>query len=176
MGYGSLTAGKNVPEDINVVIEIPALSSPVKYEMNKDINLLEVDRFCNTAMHYPCNYGYVPKTLCGDGDPVDVLVVTPLPIIAGAVIRVRPIGMLEMEDEKGLDNKIIGVPIESVCKQYASIKRLEDLPETLLHSLSHFFEHYKDLDQGKWVKIKDWLGIEAAKQEILDSVEMFANN
>lgn len=175
MGYGSLKAGEKIPNDVNVVIEISAMSSPVKYEMNKDTNLLEVDRFLTTAMHYPCNYGYIPKTLCGDGDPADVLVVTPLPIMAGVVIRVRPVGMLEMEDEKGLDNKIIAVPIDSICPEYSHINSPEDLPNTLTKSIMHFFEHYKDLDKGKWVKIKNWLGADAAKEEIITSVKNYTS-
>ena len=148
------------------------MSSPVKYEMNKDTNLLEVDRFITAAMHYPCNYGYVPKTLCGDGDPADVLVLTPLPVISGAVIRVRPIGMLEMEDEKGLDNKILAVPIDAICKTYAHIKSAHELPD-LTKTISHFFAHMKDLEPGKWVKLKNWLGPEAARKEIITSVENY---
>jgi inorganic pyrophosphatase len=168
-----VSSGKNVPNDINVIIEIPSHSAPVKYEVDKETGAMFVDRFMGTAMHYPCNYGYIPQTLSEDGDPVDVLVVTPIPVISGSVIRVRPLGMLCMTDEAGKDAKIIGVPIDKLSNLYSHMNSVRDLPRSLLDSISHFFDHYKDLEPGKWVKIEGWVDTEEAKQEILDSVERF---
>ncbi len=166
-------SGSNIPNDINVIIEIPSHSDPVKYEVDKDTGAMFVDRFMGTAMHYPCNYGYVPQTLSEDGDPVDVLVVTPIPVISGSVIRVRPLGMLSMTDEAGRDAKIIAVPIDKLSNLYTHMNTVRDLPRALLDSISHFFDHYKDLEPGKWVKIEGWVDTEEAKQEILDSIERF---
>jgi len=168
-----VSSGKNVPNDINVVIEIPSHSDPVKYEVDKETGAMFVDRFMGTAMHYPCNYGYVPQTLSEDGDPVDVLVVTPIPVISGSVIRVRPLGMLSMSDEAGQDAKIIGVPIDKLSSLYTHMNSVRDLPRSLLDSIAHFFDHYKDLEPGKWVKIEGWVDTEEAKQEILDSIERY---
>ncbi len=166
----NLTPGKNAPETVNVVIEIPANGSPVKYEVDKDTGLLHVDRFLNTAMYYPCNYGYIPQTLAGDGDPVDVLVVTPAPLLSGSVIEVRPVGMLEMTDESGDDNKLIAVPYSKLTSVYDDVKTAEDLPAGLLATVKHFFEHYKDLEPNKWVKVNGWTGPEAAIKEITDGI------
>jgi inorganic pyrophosphatase len=163
--------GKSVPDDVNVVIEIPLNADPVKYEVDKDTGAMFVDRFMATAMHYPCNYGYIPHTLCGDGDPVDVLVISPLPLITGSVVRCRPVGMLSMEDESGDDAKIIGVPVDKLTSLYRNISNYRDLPRETLDQIAHFFEHYKDLETGKWVKLKGWLDADAAKKEILESVE-----
>jgi inorganic pyrophosphatase len=168
-----VSSGNNVPNDVNVVIEIPSHSDPVKYEVDKDTGAMFVDRFMGTAMHYPCNYGYVPQTLSEDGDPVDVLVVTPIPVISGAVIRVRPLGMLCMTDEAGKDSKIIAVPIDKLSNLYTHMNSVRDLPKALLDSISHFFDHYKDLEPGKWVKIDGWVDTEEAKREILDSIERY---
>jgi inorganic pyrophosphatase len=168
-----VSSGLNVPNDVNVVIEIPSHSDPVKYEVDKVTGAMFVDRFMGTAMHYPCNYGYVPQTLSEDGDPVDVLVVTPIPVISGAVIRVRPLGMLRMTDEAGRDSKIIAVPIDKLSNLYSNMNGVRDLPRSLLDSISHFFDHYKDLEPGKWVKIDGWVDAEEAKQEILDSIERY---
>lgn len=168
-----ISAGKNPPEDINVVIEIPSLAAPVKYEMDKDTGVLTVDRFLSTAMFYPCNYGYVPQTLSEDGDPVDVLVVTPVPLIPGCVVRSRPVGMLQMTDEKGIDNKILAVPVDKMSLMYTKIQSEQDLPEALLASIMHFFEHYKDLEKGKWVKVNGWQSIAAAKAEIISSIKRY---
>jgi inorganic pyrophosphatase len=168
-----VSSGKNIPNDINVVIEIPSHSDPVKYEVDKETGAMFVDRFMGTAMHYPCNYGYVPQTLSEDGDPVDVLVVTPIPVISGSVIRVRPLGMLCMSDEAGQDSKIIAVPIDKLSSLYSHMKSVRDLPRSLLDSIAHFFDHYKDLEPGKWVKIEGWVDTEEAKQEILDSIERY---
>lgn len=166
-------AGKDVPNDVNVIIEIPANSSPIKYELDKETGAMFVDRFMGTAMFYPCNYGYVPNTLSEDGDPVDVLVVTPFPLQMGVVVRCRMLGMLRMEDESGIDAKLIAVPVEKLCPMYKAIQSTADLPELLLNQIEHFFEHYKDLEKGKWVKIQGWADKEAAKQEILDGVKRY---
>ena len=166
-------AGKDVPNDVNVIIEIPANSSPIKYELDKETGAMFVDRFMGTAMFYPCNYGYVPNTLSEDGDPVDVLVVTPFPLQVGVVVRCRMLGMLRMEDESGIDAKLIAVPVEKLCPMYKAIQTTADLPELLLNQIEHFFEHYKDLEKGKWVKVQGWADKEAAKQEIIDGVKRF---
>jgi inorganic pyrophosphatase len=168
-----VSSGKNVPNDINVIIEIPSHSDPVKYEVDKETGAMFVDRFMGTAMHYPCNYGYIPQTLSEDGDPADVLVVTPIPVISGSVIRCRPLGMLCMTDEAGKDAKIIAVPVDKLSSLYSDMNSVRDLPRSLLDSISHFFDHYKDLEPGKWVKIDGWVDTEEAKQEILDSIERY---
>ncbi len=173
MSLDRVSSGKDVPNDINVIIEIPSHSDPVKYEVDKETGAMFVDRFMNTAMYYPCNYGYVPHTLSEDGDPVDVLVVTPTPLISGSVIRCRPVGMLEMTDESGIDAKILAVPVDKLAVQYRGVEKLEDLSPLLLDQIAHFFEHYKDLESNKWVKIDGWVGTDAAKAEILASVERF---
>jgi len=173
MNLDRVSSGKDVPNDINVIIEIPSHSDPVKYEVDKETGAMFVDRFMNTAMFYPCNYGYVPHTLSEDGDPVDVLVVTPTPLISGSVIRCRPVGMLKMTDESGVDAKILAVPVDKLAVQYRSVEKLEDLPVLLLEQISHFFQHYKDLENNKWVKIDGWVGTDEAKAEILASVERF---
>jgi len=147
----------------------------VKYEVDKETGAMFVDRFMSTAMHYPCNYGYVPHTLSNDGDPVDVLVVTPVPLISGSVIRCRPIGVLKMTDESGDDAKVLAVPISKLCRSYAKAESLDDMPPLLLEQIAHFFEHYKDLDEGKWVRVEGWGGVDDAKKEILDSVAMYKN-
>ena len=156
MNLDRVTSGKNLPDDINVIIEIPSHSDPVKYEVDKETGAMFVDRFMNTAMHYPCNYGYVPHTLSEDGDPVDVLVVTPVPLISGSVIRCRPLGLLRMTDEAGPDSKILAVPIDKLCSLYRQMQKPEDMPPLLLAQIAHFFEHYKDLEPNKWVKVEGW--------------------
>lgn len=173
MSLNNVTAGENAPEAINVIIEISANSNPVKYEVMKDAGVLQVDRFLSTPMHYPCNYGYVPRTLCGDGDPVDVLVVTPFPLISGAVISCRPVGILSMTDEAGEDNKIIAVPVDKLSRLYHNVKEIDDLPIALLDSIAHFFENYKALEKNKWVKVEKWLKASDAKQEIISSIEAY---
>ena len=165
--------GHAVPDDVNVVIEIPKDAEPVKYEVDKASGAMFVDRVLTTAMRYPCNYGYIPHTLAGDGDPVDVLVVMPLPLIPGSVIRVRPIGMLAMTDEAGEDTKVIAVPIDKVFSAYSGVQSPDDLREWTREKISHFFEHYKDLERGKWVKLDGWRDAATAKQEILDGVARF---
>ena len=170
VGYGD-----HVPNEINVIIEIPSHSDPVKYEVDKDTGAMFVDRFMGTSMHYPCNYGYVPQTLSDDGDPVDVLVVTPVPVISGSVVQVRPLGMLQMTDEAGADAKILAVPIDKLSIMYSQIDTFRDLPKPLLDSIAHFFDHYKDLEPGKWVKIDGWVDAEEAKREIMSSIERYRN-
>lgn len=173
MDITKLSAGNNVPDEINVVIEIPAHSEPIKYEFDKETGALFVDRFLSTSMHYPCNYGYVPHTLSEDGDPVDVLVITPVQINRGCVVPARPIGVLAMTDEAGDDKKILAVPTTKLTGFYETVKETSDLPSTLIKQISHFFEHYKDLEPGKWVKIQGWLSAAAAKQEIIDCIKRF---
>jgi inorganic pyrophosphatase len=171
MSYNQIPAGKDVPNDIYVVIEIPANHAPIKYEIDKDADALFVDRFVGTAMFYPANYGYIPNTLSEDGDALDVLVVTPYPVVPGAVIRCRPVGKLKMEDESGIDAKLIAVPHDKLTPLYKHVKEYTDLPELLLKQIEHFFAHYKDLEPGKWVKITGWEGSDVAKEEILKSIE-----
>ncbi|MBT3348011.1 MAG: inorganic diphosphatase [Thiotrichales bacterium] len=175
MNLDRVSTGDNIPEEINVIIEIPAHADPVKYEVDKETGAMFVDRFMNTAMHYPCNYGYVPHTLSDDGDPVDVLVVTPYPVISGSVVRCRPIGVLQMTDEAGSDAKVLAVPISKLCSLHKDASRPEDVSQLLLDQISHFFEHYKDLEKDKWVKIGGWEDATAAYQEILDSIDRFQN-
>jgi inorganic pyrophosphatase len=147
----------------------------VKYEVDKESGAIFVDRFMNTAMHYPCNYGYIPHTLCGDGDPVDVLVVTPVPLQTGVVVRCRPLGVLKMEDEGGQDAKLIAVPVDKLSTLYRGMQSHTDLPEITLKQISHFFAHYKDLEPNKWVKIDGWYGVDEARAEIMDSVANYQN-
>lgn len=171
MNVDNIPAGKSVPDDINVIIEIPQNADPVKYEVDKDSGALLVDRFMFTAMHYPCNYGFVPHTLCGDGDPADVLVVAPFGLVPGSVVRCRPVGVLEMSDEAGEDAKIIAVPVSKLTPLYDHVQEPSDLPPLLLEQISHFFEHYKDLEKGKWVRVEGWKGADAARKELNDAVE-----
>ena len=175
MNLDRVTSGSDIPNDINVIIEIPSHADPVKYEVDKETGAMFVDRFMNTAMHYPCNYGYVPHTLSEDGDPVDVLVVTPIPLISGSVIRCRPVGMLRMTDEKGPDAKVLAVPIDKLCSLYRNVQKAEDLPAMLIAQIAHFFEHYKDLEANKWVKVEGWADAAAAKAEITAGVERYKN-
>ena len=160
-----------VPNEINVVIEIPMNDNPVKYELDKESGALYVDRFMQTAMFYPCNYGFIPGTMSDDGDPVDVLVISNHPVFPGAVIKSRPIGVLLMEDESGMDEKIIAVPISKVDISFDSIKELEDINPLLKQRIAHFFEHYKDLEKGKWVKIIGWEGATKAKSLIVEGAK-----
>ena len=166
-------SGRDVPHDINVIIEIPAYSDPVKYEVDKDTGALTVDRFMGTAMQYPTNYGYIPHSLSDDGDPVDVLVITPAPLLSGCVIRCRPIGVLKMVDEAGSDAKVLAVPVEKLTPCYKKVTTFEDISEDKLAKIAHFFQHYKDLEEGKWVNIEGWFGIEDAKREIVESISRY---
>jgi inorganic pyrophosphatase len=171
MSYSKIPAGKDVPNDIYVVVEIPANHDPIKYEIDKESDALFVDRFVGTAMFYPANYGYVPNTLADDGDPLDVLVVTPYPVQPGSVVRARVVGKLNMEDEAGIDTKLLAVPHDKLTPLYKHVKEYTDLPELLLAQIKHFFENYKALEPGKWVKVTGWEGSDAAKQDILKAIE-----
>ena len=170
MSLDNVTPGSKVPEAFNVIIEIPMNADPVKYEVDKATGAIFVDRFMSTAMHYPTNYGYVPKTISGDGDPVDVLVITPVPLIPGVVVPCRAIGILNMEDEAGMDGKVLAVPTDKILSIYTQWQKPEDLNPLRLKTIAHFFEHYKDLEAGKWVKILGWEGPEAARKEIMDGI------
>ncbi|ELR63218.1 Inorganic pyrophosphatase [Photobacterium marinum] len=169
MSLNQVPAGKDIPEDIYVVIEIPANADPIKYEIDKDTGAVFVDRFMATPMFYPCNYGYVNHTLSLDGDPVDVLVPTPYPLVPGSVIRCRPVGVLKMSDESGEDAKVVAVPHSKLSKEYDHIQDVGDLPDLLKAQITHFFERYKELEAGKWVKVEGWENAAAAKEEILTS-------
>jgi inorganic pyrophosphatase len=173
MSLDRVSSGRDVPNDFNVVIEIPMNADPIKYEVDKETGAVFVDRFMSTAMHYPCNYGYVPHTLSGDGDPVDVLVVSPYPLITGVVVRCRPVGMLRMQDEAGEDTKVLAVPIDRLTSLYRGVASPRDVPEGELARIAHFFEHYKDLERGKWVKVQGWVGPEEAKRELREGVRRF---
>ncbi|MFZ2737138.1 MAG: inorganic diphosphatase [Burkholderiaceae bacterium] len=170
MSLDLVTPGENAPESFNVIIEIPMNADPVKYEVDKASGAIFVDRFMSTAMHYPTNYGYVPKTISGDGDPVDVLVITPVPLIPGVVVTCRPIGILKMEDEAGQDGKVLAVPTDKILSIYSHWKKPQDLNPLRLKTIAHFFEHYKDLEEGKWVKVLGWEGPESAKTEIAEGM------
>jgi inorganic pyrophosphatase len=173
MSLNDVPAGKDLPNDINVVIEIPANNDPIKYEIDKDTGEVYVDRFMATPMFYPCNYGYIPNTLSEDGDPLDVLVVTPYPLVPGCVIRCRPVGILNMSDEAGQDAKLVAVPVDKLTPIYKDVKEATDLPPLLIQQIQHFFERYKELEEGKWVKVDGWAGAEAAREEILKAVAAF---
>ena len=174
MSLDKVSPGKNVPESFNVIIEIPMNADPVKYEVDKESGAIFVDRFMSTAMHYPCNYGYVPKTISGDGDPVDVLVITPFPLIPGVVVPCRAIGILKMTDEAGEDGKVLAVPTDKILSIYTHWQKPEDMNPLRLKTIAHFFEHYKDLETNKWVKIQGWEGPESAKKEITDGIANYA--
>jgi inorganic pyrophosphatase len=174
MALERVPAGRNVPHEVNVVIEIPMNAEPVKYEVDKDTGAIFVDRVLTTPMRYPCNYGYIPHTLSGDGDPADVLVVMPLPLIPGSVIRVRPVGMLKMTDEAGEDTKLLAVPAAKIYLPYEPFADIGDVPEHTRDRIAHFFEHYKDLEKGKWVKVEGWAGAADARAEIEACVKRYA--
>ena len=174
MRLDAIAVGKNPPEDINVVIEVPVGGEPIKYELDKESGTLVVDRFLYTPMHYPGNYGFVPHTLSDDGDPIDVLVANTRGIIPGAVLNCRPIGVLMMSDEAGQDEKVIAVPSAKLSRRYENIHSYEDLPEITRQQIEHFFEHYKDLEPGKWVKVERWDGPDHAKTMIREAIDRFA--
>ncbi|GAA5444042.1 MULTISPECIES: inorganic diphosphatase [Microbulbifer] len=173
MSFDKIPAGKDLPSDINVIIEIPANSDPIKYEVDKDSDAVFVDRFVATPMFYPANYGYVPQTLSEDGDPLDVLVVAPYPVMVGSVIRSRVIGVLKMTDESGVDAKLLAVPHTKLTKLYDHVQEIGDLPELLLKQIEHYFENYKALEAGKWVKVEGWADAEEARKEVLSSRERY---
>jgi inorganic pyrophosphatase len=167
MDLNKIPSGAKLPDEFNVIIEVSMNSAPVKYEFDKESGAIFVDRFIGTAMHYPCNYGFIPHTLSDDGDPVDVLVVSDLPVIPGAVIAARPVGVLIMEDESGIDEKILAVPTTKLTTFYDKINSYEDLPEILINKITNFFENYKKLEKNKWVKLKGWEGVSEAKAIII---------
>ena len=170
MGLDRVSTGNHPPDEINVIIEIPKDAEPVKYEVDKASGAIFVDRILSTPMRYPCNSGYIPHTLCGDGDPADVLVILPLPLIPGSVIRVRPVGVLRMKDEAGSDEKLLAVPVDKVFSGYSHIADIDQVSPHWLERIGHFFEHYKDLEKGKWVKLDGWGDAAEAKQLILESI------
>jgi len=173
MNFDKIDVGSNVPNVVNVIIEIPANSSPVKYEIEKESGALIVDRFMSAPIYYPANYGFIPHTLADDGDPMDVLVVTPTPLVHNCVIPARPVGILNMSDEAGHDAKVIAVPAHGLHSESDYLQSYKDLPPLLMEQIEHFFEYYKVLDPGKWVKIDGWADAAAAKQAIVDSVTMY---
>jgi inorganic pyrophosphatase len=170
MDLSQIPAGRNPPGDVNVLIEIPAGGLPVKYEMDKKSGALFVDRFLHTAMFYPGNYGFIPHTLSEDGDPIDVLVISAVPVIPGAIVRCRPVGVLIMEDQAGPDEKIIAVPTDDSHPFHTNIRSYSDLPDILLKQIEHFFQHYKDLEPAKWTKLGDWNGCETAERLISEAI------
>jgi inorganic pyrophosphatase len=173
MSTHAVTAGPKVPYEINVIVEIPKDSDPVKYEVDKASGAIFVDRVLSTPMRYPCNYGYMPRTLCDDGDPIDVVIVMPLPLVPGAVIQCRPVGLMDMEDEHGEDTKIIAVPLPKVFPAYEHIHSIDAVPESTRARIQHFFEHYKDLESGKWVRLKGWRDAKAAREEIIHAIDAY---
>ena len=174
MDINKIPVGKNAPYDINVIIEIPLGGVPVKYELDKESGAMYVDRFLHTAMYYPCNYGFIPHTLSDDGDPTDVAVLSQIPVIPGVVIRSRPVGVLIMEDESGIDEKILAVPVDDLHPYYGNIQSYTDLRPVLLDQITHFFEHYKDLEADKWVKVKGWEGVDEATRLIRQGMDRAA--
>jgi inorganic pyrophosphatase len=176
MDISKIGIGEDPPRDVNALIEIPQGGVPVKYELDKASGALRVDRFLNTAMFYPGNYGFIPHTLSGDGDPVDVIVVVPSPVVPGAIVRVRPVGALLMKDEAGDDEKIIAVPVDKLNPFYSGVKSYKDLPETLTGQIAHFFQHYKDLEKGKWVTIVRWVEPAKAERMILEGIRRAARH
>ncbi|MDO6565348.1 inorganic diphosphatase [Amphritea sp. 1_MG-2023] len=173
MSFEKVPAGNDLPNDINVIIEIPADSDPVKYEIDKDSDAIFVDRFMAAPMFYPANYGYINNTLADDGDALDVLVVTPYPVVPGSVIRCRPVGVLNMTDEAGEDAKLVAVPHDKLSKAYKDVQDVTDLPDILLARIKHFFENYKGLEEGKWVKVEGWEGVDAAKAAIIEAQKAY---
>jgi inorganic pyrophosphatase len=171
MKIDAISIGTNPPHDVNVLIEIPKGGEPIKYEIDKEAGVLVVDRILQTEMRYPGNYGFIPHTLSDDGDPIDVLVVNHRQILAGAVMKCRPIGVLKMTDESGRDEKILAVPVDKITSVHKDVKTYRDLPEILIRRITHFFEHYKDLEEGKWVKIEAWGDDAEARQLILEAIE-----
>ena len=170
----AISIGRNPPKEVNVIVEVPVGGEPIKYEMDKKAGTLVVDRFLYTSMRYPGNYGFVPHTLSDDGDPIDVLIANQRGIVPGAVIAVRPVGVLKMQDEAGGDEKILAVPVPRLTRRYEKVHSYKDLPEITLQQIEHFFEHYKDLEPDKWVKVKGWGDAAEAEQMILDAIARHA--
>ncbi|GAB2583040.1 inorganic diphosphatase [Dyella jejuensis] len=173
MALDKVSPGPQVPDAIHAIIEIPMDAEPVKYEVDKATGAIFVDRVLSTPMRYPCNYGYMPGTLCGDGDPLDVLIVMPMPLIPGSVIVCRPLGVMDMTDENGEDTKLIAVPVTRTFAGYAHWEKLSDVPETTRGRIQHFFEHYKDLEKGKWVRFEGWRDVGPAREEVLACIDRY---
>jgi inorganic pyrophosphatase len=173
MALDLVPTGADVPNEVNVIVEIPKDADPVKYEVDKSTGAIFVDRILSTPMRYPCNYGYIPHTLGGDGDPADVLVILPLPLVPGSVIRCRPVGVLLMEDESGADEKLLAVPVDKIFNGYSHVQDIGNVSKHWLERIGHFFEHYKDLEPGKWVKLKGWGDAAQARAIISESVQRF---
>lgn len=173
MSFNQIPAGKSLPDDFYVAIEIPAAASPIKYEIDKDLDALMVDRFMAAPMFYPANYGYIPQTLAPDGDPLDVLVVTPYPLMPGCVIRARAVGVLDMSDEAGSDAKLVAVPHSKLTQLYNEVHEISDLPQLLLDQIKHFFENYKTLEPGKWVKVDGWRDAQTARDAIIAAANAY---
>ena len=176
MDVSKITIGRNPPAEVHAVIEIPVGGVPVKYELDKDSGAMFVDRFLHTAMFYPGNYGFVPHTLSGDGDPCDVLVVGSVPVVPGAVIRCRPVGALLMQDEAGSDEKLLAVPVDELMPFYSNVRNYSDLPQVLLDQIAHFFQHYKDLEKGKWMKVLRWVDAADAQDLITEAIDRAAGS
>jgi len=176
MDITKIDIGKKCPDEINAIIEVPTYGAPVKYEIDKDSGALHVDRFFGTAMHYPCNYGFIPHTLAEDGDPLDILVITNSPLMSGVVIACRPVGLLNMEDEAGGDAKVLAVPTTKLTPLYKEVEDYNDVARTLIDEIQHFFEQYKALEPGKWARVDHWDGPDVAKAEIRASVERYDNS
>ena len=173
MDLQKVEIGKNAPHEVNAIIEVPTYGAPVKYEMDEKSGALRVDRFFGTAMHYPCNYGFIPHTLAEDGDPLDILVVTNAPLMSGVIMPCRPVCMLHMEDEKGGDAKILAVPGDKLTPLYREMKDHADMPKSLLDEIAHFFEQYKALEPGKWARVDQWVGADDARAEITASLARY---
>ncbi len=176
MDLNKIEVGLNPPDDVNVVIEVPLGGEPIKYEIDKASGAMFVDRFLYTSMRYPCNYGFIPHTLSEDGDPLDVMVVGNRALVPGAVVRARPVGVLLMEDEKGMDEKILAVPHSALTRYYDKVREYTDLPEILIDRIVHFFDHYKDLEPNKWVKIVEWGGVIRAREIVVETIARHGNN
>lgn len=176
MDISKINIGENAPDDLNVIIEVPLGGEPIKYEIDKASGAMFVDRYLYTSMRYPCNYGFVPHTLSLDGDPIDVMVVGQRALVPGAVVRARPIGVLLMEDDGGEDEKILAVPHQKLTRFYEKVQNYTDLPDTLIDRIQHFFEHYKDLEPNKWVKVRGWEGVDKARELIRESIERGAKS
>ncbi len=173
MDISQIPVGENPPQDVNAIIEIPMGGVPVKYELDKNSGALFVDRFLHTAMYYPCNYGFIPHTLSDDGDPIDVIVIGQVPVVPGAVIRCRPVGALIMEDESGGDEKIIAVPVDKLHPFYTNIRNYTELPAVLIEQIGHFFQHYKDLEKGKWAKLSRLADVASAEAMVQASINRY---
>ena len=176
MDISKINIGENAPDDLNVIIEVPLGGEPIKYEIDKASGAMFVDRYLYTSMRYPCNYGFVPHTLSLDGDPIDVMVVGQRALVPGAVVRAHPIGVLLMEDDGGEDEKILAVPHQKLTRFYEKVQNYTDLPDTLIDRIQHFFEHYKDLEPNKWVKVRGWEGVDKARELIRESIERGAKS